>query len=304
LRILASRRFPGAAWNELRDVDYLVAPLGEAVRKPQEDVDALAVVGERVDAAALDAFPRLRVVANYGVGYDTIDVRACAARGIAVTNTPGVLTEATADLTFALLLAVRRRVVVGDRAVRERRWSGGWADPDYLGRDVAGTTLGIVGLGRIGKAVAQRAAGFGMRVIHASARGGVSLDELLERSDVVTLHCPLNPATRHLIDRTRLARMKRGAILINTARGSVVDEAALVAALEAGHLGGAGLDVFENEPAVHPGLMGRDDVVLLPHLGSATHETRARMATMALTDAARVLRGQRPLHPVNEVRSS
>jgi len=171
-----------------------------------------------------------------------------------------------------------------------------------LGLELRGATLGIVGLGRIGQAVARRAEGFGMKVLHSTSRGGLPLEELLGRSDVVTLHCPLTPATRHLMDARRLAQMKRGAFLINTSRGPVVDESALVASLESGHLGGAGLDVFEQEPLVHPGLVRRDDVVLLPHLGSATHATRAQMATMALTDAARVLRGEPPLHPVNEVR--
>src|SRR2546423_237915 len=170
-----------------------------------------------------------------------------------------------------------------------------------LGLELRGATLGIVGLGRIGEAVARRARGFGMHVLHTTSRGGIPLEELLARSDVVTLHCPLTPGTRHLIDARRLGQMKRGALLINTSRGPVVDEAALVRALESGHVGGAGLDVFENEPLVHPGLMGREDVVLLPHLGTATHATREQMATMALTDAARVLRGEPPQHPVNEV---
>ena len=262
----------------------------------------LALLTERVDTELLDAAPSLRVVANHAVGVDNVDVRACTARGVWVTNTPDAVTESTADLTWALILAVARRVGEGERLVRSGRFRA-WAPTLLLGLELRGATLGIVGLGRIGEAVARRARGFGMHVVHSTQRGGLALEELLAQSDVVTLHCPLTAATRHLIDAPRLAQMKRGALLINTSRGPVVDEAALAAALESGQLGGAGLDVFENEPQVHPGLMGREDVVLLPHLGSGTHKTRALMATMALTDAARVLRGERPLHPVNEVGS-
>ena len=280
--------------------DELPPPRDELLARVSRADGVVALLTEKVDAELLARAPALKVVANHAVGVDNVDVAACTARGVWVTNTPDAVTESTADLTWALILAVARRVREGERLIREGSFRA-WAPTMLLGLELNGATLGIVGLGRIGKAVARRAAGFGMQVIHTSARGGVSLDELLERSDVVTLHCPLSPATRHLMDAKRLVRMKRGAIVVNTSRGPVVDEEALVAALEAGHLGGAGLDVFENEPAVHPGLIGRDDVVLLPHLGSATHKTRARMATMALTDAARVLRGQRPLHPVNEV---
>jgi len=262
----------------------------------------LALLTERVDTELLDAAPSLRVVANHAVGVDNVDVRACTARGVWVTNTPDAVTESTADLTWALILAVARRVGEGERLVRSGRFRA-WAPTLLLGLELRGATLGIVGLGRIGEAVARRARGFGMHVVYSTQRGGLALEELLAQSDVVTLHCPLTAATRHLIDAPRLAQMKRGALLINTSRGPVVDEAALAAALESGQLGGAGLDVFENEPQVHPGLIGREDVVLLPHLGSGTHTTRALMATMALTDAARVLRGERPLHPVNEVGS-
>jgi glyoxylate reductase len=261
----------------------------------------LALLTERVDAELLAAAPSLRVVANHAVGVDNVDVRACTARGVWVTNTPDAVTESTADLTWALILAVARRVGEGERLVRAGRFKA-WAPTMLLGLELRGATLGIVGLGRIGEAVARRARGFGMHVLHTTSRGGMPLAELLAGSEVVTLHCPLTAATRHLIDARRLAQMKRGALLVNTSRGPVIDEAALVASLEAGHLGGAGLDVYENEPSVHPGLIGREDVVLLPHLGSATHATRAQMATLALTDAARVLRGERPLHPVNEVR--
>src|SRR5205085_7605700 len=205
LTILAARRFPGAAWAELQDVVYLEGSLAET--PPRQDVTALAVVAERIDDAVLDRFPNAGIVANYGVGYDGIDVAACVRRGIFVTNTPGVLDAATADLAFALILASRRRIVVGDRAVREGRWAGGWADPDFLGRDVSGATLGIVGLGRIGRAVAERAAAFEMRVLHHSRRhdgeGWCELDELLAAADAVSLHLPLTPETRGLLDSSR-----------------------------------------------------------------------------------------------------
>jgi glyoxylate reductase len=280
--------------------DELPPPRAELLARAAQADGLVTLLTEQIDAELLARAPGVKVVANHAVGVDNIDVAACTARGVWVTNTPDAVTESTADLTWALILAVARRVREGERLLREGRFRA-WSPTMLLGLELSGATLGIVGLGRIGKAVAHRASGFGMQVLHVSTRGGVSLDELLERSDVVSLHCPLNARTHHLIDAQRLARMKRGAILINTSRGPVVDEAALVEALESGRLGGTGLDVFENEPAVHPGLLGRDDVVLLPHLGSATHKTRARMATMALTDAARVLRGQRPLHPVNEV---
>ena len=260
----------------------------------------LALLTERVDAELLDAAPALQVVANHAVGVDNVDVDACTARGIWVTNTPDAVTESTADLTWALILATARRIGEGERLVRAGGFKA-WKPTLLLGLELRGATLGIVGLGRIGEAVARRARGFGMHVLHTTTRGGIPLEELLASSDVVSLHCPLVPETQHLIDARRLAQMKRGAILVNTSRGPVVDEAALVAALESGHLGGAGLDVYEDEPRIHPGLLRREDVVLSPHLGSATHATRALMATMALSDAARVLRGERPVHPVNEV---
>jgi glyoxylate reductase len=266
----------------------------------------ITLVSDRIDAALLDARPGLRVVAQSAVGVDNIDLAACRARGIAVTHTPDVLTEATADLTWALLLAVARRVGEGERLVRSGRpWA--WGPRMLLGRELFGATLGIVGLGRIGAAVARRAAGFGMRVIYTT-RGRatssppeavrVGLDRLLAASDIVSLHVPLTDETHHLIDAGALASMKPGALLLNTARGPVIDEAALVNALASGHLGGAGLDVYEAEPRVHPALLERDDVVLLPHIGSATVHTRRRMAALAVVDAARVLHGLPPHHPV------
>jgi glyoxylate reductase len=292
------------------DVDQWDAdePLARAelLRRVAAADGAVVTLSDRVDKELLAAAPRLRVVANHAVGVDNVDIPACTARGIWVTNTPDVLTDATADLTLALILAVARRLREGEKTVREGRFTY-WAPTMLLGLELRGAVLGIVGFGRIGQAVAARAQAFGMQVLCAT-RGAapgvqrVELDELFARSDVVTIHCPLTPATRHLVGAPQLARMKRGAILVNTARGPIVDEAALVAALESGHLGGAGLDVYENEPRVHPALLGRDDVVLLPHVGSATQRTRAKMAELALGDAARVLRGERPRNPVNEVR--
>jgi glyoxylate reductase len=301
LKILASRRFPGPAWAELTDVDYLAEPLPEGAGGRRDDVDALAIVGERIDDATLDLFPSLRIVANYGVGYDSIDVDACAARGVVVTNTPGVLTDATADLTFALLLAVRRRVVAGDRAVRDGSWKGGWADPDFLGREVSGSTLGIIGLGRIGRAVAQRAEAFEMRVLHHSRTRGEEgwweLDELLAEADVVSLHVPLTSETHGLLDDGRLALLRDGACLINTARGQIVDEPALVRELVSGRIQ-AGLDVFAHEPEVPRELLGLSNVVLTPHVGSATEETREAMTRVLVDNLLAVERGEVSPNPV------
>ena len=256
----------------------------------------LSMLTDPIDAALLDSGP-IRAVAQHAVGVDNIDLAACAARGIGVSHTPGVLTDATADLTMALLLGVGRRLREGDALVRSGGFLG-WAPTLLRGVDLAGARLGIVGWGRIGQAVARRAAGFGMEIVHHSRSSGIALDALLRSSDVVSLHCPLTPDTHHLLDAARLNTMKPGALLINTARGPVIDEGALVEALDSGHLGGAGLDVYEGEPAVHPGLLNRDDVLLLPHLGSATWGTRRRMARMAAADLVAMLRGAPPAHPV------
>ena len=278
----------------------LALPRDELLRRVHHASALLPILGDRVDKELLEAAPRLRVVANHAVGYDNVDVPACTARGVWVTNTPDVLTDATADLAWALILALARRLREGERMLRAGQFRG-WAPTMLLGRELRDRTLGILGYGRIGRAVARRAEGFGMRVLFTARGGGVPFDELLEHSDVLSIHCPLNAQTRHLIGPSELLRMKRGALLINTARGPIVDEAALAAALESGHLGGAALDVFENEPTVHPGLIGRDDVVLLPHLGSATQETRERMARIALEQIERVMRGERPTTAVNEL---
>jgi glyoxylate reductase len=275
-------------------------PRDELLRRVHDASALLPILGDRVDKELLDAAPRLRIVANHAVGYDNVDVPACTARGVWITNTPDVLTDATADLAWALILALARRLREGERMLRAGEFRG-WAPTMLLGRELRGRTLGILGYGRIGRAVARRAEGFGMRVLFTARGGGVPFEELLQHSDVLSIHCPLNAKTRHLIGPSELLQMKRGALLINTARGPIVDEAALVAALESGHLGGAALDVFENEPTVHPGLVGRDDVVLLPHLGSATQETRERMARIALEQIERVMRGERPTTAVNEL---
>ncbi|WP_324717131.1 D-glycerate dehydrogenase [Carboxydochorda subterranea] len=271
----------------------------------------VTLLTDRIDAEVMDAAgPQLRVVSNYAVGFNNVDVQEATRRRIVVTNTPGVLTETTADLAWALLMAVARRVVEADAFMRAGKYNG-WSPTLFLGTDVYGKTLGIVGFGRIGQAVARRASGFGMRVLYhdvarrpgeEEARLGVAyrpLDELLSESDFVTLHVDLNPRTHHLIDARALSLMKPTAFLINTSRGPVVDEAALVRALEEGRLAGAGLDVFENEPAMAPGLARLPNVVVLPHIASASKETRSRMAEMAATNLVTALGGGRPAHVVN-----
>ena len=300
MKILATRRFPGPAWDELDDVEY-----ASALDGPRPDVDALAVVGEQIDDATLDLFPTLKLVANYGVGYDGIDVEACARRNVAVTNTPGVLDAATADLTMALILASRRRVVEGDAFVRAGKWGSEWVATSLLGQEVSGATLGIVGLGRIGQAVARRARAFDMRILYTKRDRlpageenelGVeyrALDDLLRESEIVTLHVPLTPETEGLIDARRLALLEDDACLVNAARGPIVNEPALVEALLSGRLR-AGLDVFTDEPQLPAELIDLPNVVLTPHVGSATAETRAAM-TRVLVDNLQAAAEGRPL---------
>jgi len=296
VRVLATRRLPGEAWDELGDVE--IGPL----EGPRDDVEVLIVAGDRVDDRVLELFPSLQLVANYGVGYDPVDVVACRARGVAVTNTPGVLNAATADLAFALVLATRRRVVEGDRLVRERRWGSTWSEGPFLGRDLAGATLGIVGMGRIGAAVAQRASAFEMRVLHhrrtnTGDPGYRELDDLLRESDVVSLHLPLTTEATGVISRERLGLLRDGATLVNTARGAVVDEEALVDELVSGRIG-AGLDVFVHEPHVADALLGLPNVVLTPHIGSATVETRAAMTRLLVDNVLALERGEPLKTPV------
>jgi glyoxylate reductase len=270
----------------------------------------LCTLTDRIDSEVLERGTGLKIIANNAVGFDNIDIEAATRRGIPVTNTPGILTDATADLTFALILAAARRVVEGDKITRSGRFEF-WAPLHFLGWDVSGKTLGIVGFGRIGKAVARRAAGFDMKVIYYSGsrrqkdeeeRLGVSfapLDVLLKESDFVSLNVPLGAETHHLIGERELAMMKSSACLINTARGPIVDERSLVEALRQGRIRAAGLDVYENEPELSPGLAELDNVILLPHSGSATVETRTRMCLMAADNLLAGLRGQRPPNCLN-----
>ncbi len=267
---------------------------------------ALTLIANPVTDRVLAACPNLRVVGNCAVGFDNIDLEAARRRGVWVTNTPDVLTEATADLTWGLILAVTRRLGESERYLRDGCFHG-WALDMLLGSAIQGRQLGVVGFGRIGRAVARRAGGFGMSVAYSDVEEPecpdppavfMALEDLLSTSHVVTLHTPLNEGTRHLLDEARLRLMPPGAFLVNTARGPLVDEAALVRVLEEGRLGGAGLDVYEHEPAVQPGLLEREDVVLLPHIGSATVETRAAMAELAARNVLAVVSGEEPPTPV------
>lgn len=317
-RIAVMRRIPEPALDLLRGSGDLWVSPHDRPLSPGELHDAargadalVTLLHDRVDAALLDAAgPRLRVVANVAVGYDNVDVAACTARGVLVTNTPGVLTEATADLTMALVLMATRRLAEGERLIRARRpWT--WHMFFLLGAGLQGKRLGVVGLGKIGQATARRARAFGMEIAYAGRRDAdprvaaelgavrLDLDELLRTSDVVSLHCPLTPETRHLIGAAELRRMKPTGYLVNTSRGPVLDEAALAEALRAGVIAGAGLDVFEEEPEVYPGLLDLDSVVLIPHLGSATIEARTAMGVLAAQNVAALLAGRHAPTPVN-----
>ena len=316
-RIVVTRRIPDPAIELLEGAgDVWVSPhdrplSADELHSAVAGADAaVTLLHDRVDDAFLDAAgPALRIVANVAVGYDNVDVEACARRGVVVSNTPGVLTEATADIAFALILMSTRRLGEGERLIRARTpWS--WSMFFMLGTGLQGKTLGIVGLGKIGQATARRARAFGMEIAYAGRRRAAEdveaelsarflpLDELLTTADVVTLHCPLSADTRHLIDAAALARMQPSSHLVNTTRGPVVDEAALAEALRAGAIAGAGLDVFEREPEVHPDLLELENVVLIPHLGSATIETRTAMGVLAAENVVAVLGGSAPVTPV------
>lgn len=311
--VIVTRRLPEPVEQELaRDFDATLnrddQPLGpDGLKQALASADALlCTVTDRLTADVLSAEPRrARLLANFGVGFNHIDVEAAKARGLAVSNTPDVLTDATADIAMTLLLTVTRRAGEGERHLRAGQWTG-WRPTHMLGTQVSGKTLGLVGMGRIARAVAKRAhQGFDMRVIFhdpyppptdvAASLGAEPrerLEQVLEEADFVSLHCPATPETRHLMNAERLGRLKPGAYLINTARGDVVDEAALVAALKGGKLAGAGLDVFEREPQVSPELVAMENVVLLPHLGSATRETRVAMGMRALENLRLFFQGK------------
>jgi glyoxylate reductase len=301
MRVFVSCPLPGNALERLRAAcEVVVGEPGLGVRSAAFDENAgdieaiLALLTDAIDERLLGRAPRLRLVANMAVGVDNVDLAACRARGVAVTNTPDVLTEATADLTFALLLAAARRVVEGDALVRRGAFPG-WTPTTLLGTPVFGASLGVVGYGRIGKAVARRARGFDMRVSHTRSHDPAEIDAIFRTCDFVTLHCPLTAETRHVASRERLATMKPGSVLVNTSRGPCVDEAALAEALERGRPGAAGLDVFEREPAVEERLRALPNVVLTPHIGSADRRTREAMAALAADNVLALATGHPPL---------
>ena len=311
-RTLVTRKLPASVIAKLEaasDVDLYTGSKAisrEELLQRVKGVDALVcLLTDTIDTVLLDAAgPQLKVVANVAVGYNNIDVPACRARGVVVTNTPDVLTNACADFTWGLILAITRRLGEGERQLRAGAW-GGWALDHMLGMELRGKQLGLAGVGRIGRAVAEKAPAFGMTVAYAEPGPAnlpgathMPIDRLLATSDVVSLHVPMLPETKHLIDRKALARMKRNAYLINTSRGPVVDEEALAWALKERLIAGAALDVYEKEPEVHPALMALENVLLIPHLASATTETRTAMADLAVSNAIAVLNGHAPITPV------
>jgi glyoxylate reductase len=310
--VLVTRRLPEAPMEAVRarcDVDLWegddAIPRDELLRRLTGKVGALTLLTERVDAEFLDAGPDLRIVSNYAVGFDNIDVAECTRRGVAATNTPEVLTETTADLAWSLLMAAARRIPEGDRFLRARRpWI--WGPQMMLGQDVHGKVLGVVGFGRIGQAVARRAVGFGMRIRYQDVQAPPpevvaelgaerrDLDDLLAESDFISIHVALLPETRHLFGPEQFRRMKPTAVLVNSSRGPVIDEAALAAALRDREIFAAGLDVFEKEPEIHPDLLAQENAVVVPHLGSATVETRDAMGMLAVDNLLAALEGRRP----------
>ena len=310
--VLVTRKLPSKVISKLEehcDVDLYVGDQAisrdELLARVAGKHALICLLTEPIDAAVLDAAgPQLKVVSNVAVGYNNIDVDACRARGVVATNTPDVLTNACADFTWGLILAVTRRLSEGERVVRAGKW-GGWALDYMLGMELRGKQLGLVGVGRIGRAVADKAPAFGMTIAYTDQRdAGIpgaqqrALDRLLATSDVVSVHVPMTPETKHLIDQKALTKMKRSAYLINTSRGPVVDEGALAWALKERLIAGAALDVYEKEPEIHPGLMALENVLLIPHLASATTETRTAMADLAVSNAIAVLNGQPPITPV------
>ncbi len=304
-RCFVTRKLPGSALDRLREAHEVdvwperLPPSYDELRSHAADVDGLlSLLTDRVDGELIAGSARLRAISNYAVGYDNIDLRAARERKIPVGNTPDVLTETTADLAFGLLLAAARRLPEAAASVAAGEWLT-WEPDRYLGYDVHGATLGIVGMGRIGRAVARRAEGFAMNVLHTGNASDMTLEELLERSDFVSLHCPLTPETHHLIDAEALSKMRSTAILINTARGPIVDQAALATALEQGTIAGAAFDVTDPEPppADDP-LLGAPNLIVVPHIGSATHATRERMADLAVDNLLAGLSGEPMPHAV------
>ena len=301
-RVLLTRRIPSSVLGLLEaehTVDLYTGeaaiPRDELIRRVADKDALICMLTDKIDGEVLDAAPELKIVANVAVGYDNLDVPAARQRGVIATNTPDVLTEATAELTWALILGIARRVAEGDRLIRAGAWNR-WGLDFMLGMELRGKQLGIIGRGRIGRAVAAKAPAFGMRAVFA--KHDMSLDELLVTSDIVSIHAPSTAETRHLINKRTLARMKRSAILVNTARGALVDEDALAWALSEHLIAGAALDVYEREPASQPALQGFENVLLCPHLGSATRETRTAMAELAARNVLAVLDGDKPLTPV------
>jgi len=308
--ILVTRRLPSTVLSKLEPLGTVDLFAGDGAM-PQEELRAriagkdavVSMLTEQIDKSVLDAGDRLKVVANVAVGFNNIDVAYARQRGVTVTNTPDVLTESVADFTWALILAITRRLSEGERVIRRNAWKG-WAFDYMLGTELRGKQLGLVGLGRIGRAVAARAKAFGMTVAYTSRHTQMPgaeaqpLDRLLVTSDVISLHVPLSPETRHLIDKLAFTRMKRSAYLINTSRGPVVDEEALAWALGERLIAGAALDVYENEPIVNPKLLAFENILLVPHLGSGTTETRTAMADLAVRNVVEVLSGRPPLTPV------
>ena len=309
--ILVTRRLPSSVLDKLRRIGTVDLYTGDSAIPRDEllarivDQDALVcLLTDAIDRQLIDAAPKLKVIANVAVGYNNIDIAYARSKNIAVTHTQDVLNESVADFTWALILAITRRLSEGERLTRSGQWKG-WALDQLLGTELRGKQLGLVGVGRIGRAVAARAGAFGMRVAYTTRSAidfpgaePMSLDRLLVSSDVVSLHVPLTPETRHLIDKKALARMKRSAYLINTARGPIVEEEALAWALQHHLLAGAALDVYEHEPAIHADLLGLDNVLLAPHIGSATTETRTAMADLAAENVLAVLAGKPAITPV------
>jgi glyoxylate reductase len=309
--ILLTRRVPSSVLSRLEsavDVDLYTGasaiPRGELLERVAGKQALMSLLTDRIDGEVLDAGKDLKIVANIAVGFNNIDLDACRTRGVIATNTPDVLTNACADFTWAIILGITRRLGEGERELRRGDWKG-WALDHMLGMELRGKQLGLVGVGRIGGAVALRAPAFGMTVAYTDQAPVnlpnaefMTLDRLLATSDVVSLHCPLLPETRHLIDRKSLTKMKRSAYLINTSRGPVVDEAALAWALKERLIAGAALDVYEEEPKVNPDLVGLENVMLIPHLASATTETRTAMADLAATNVLNVLSGRPAVTPL------